>query len=727
LVARLSLPLAAAFVLVPAATAAAAPDLTLTATHARATFLRAQAPNTTVYPGRLTLKVTNSGTEPTDGTTVTLTQPLPAGLTAMVNHPGFGAGPTAASGEGWTCIGGTPLRCTRSDVLAPGDSYPEVTVTVAVSSNAQALLRSQPTVVGGGDTTTFTALDEIPVAADACPNGWAPGPLNPERADGCSLLDLVWAAEPFADRDAFAAKVAEVGAELGLSDAEQAAIVASVRDVGGPDNSCNARVALTFDDGPSSFRPQTLAHLREKGVPATFFDLGMRLEANPQLPRFELADGHVVLGHSYDHPNLNNIPASSLEFEITGTAALFAAHGAPYSFNVIRPPFLSVNANTTAALAAMGFAVTPNPINASDWEPARTAAQIRDGIVNALRPGVAILLHDGPVDQIGGQATVDAVPQIIDSARSRGYCFGTIDHTGQVVADRYESSGEPIPQVSAPVPYIPLATAGSPPDPWVLVPQPLQIEPSHAPSVFVRGETGTLTLTVHNPTDKPTDGSATTVTHPLPAGLTSLGASGAGWACTGTNTVTCTRADVLPAGGAFPPITINVRVAANAPTVITTAPRVTGHSGNVWIGTASDRIPTATPIAGEVSGSVPATLSLSLGAPASFGAFTPGVAREYTASTTATVISSAGDAALSVSDPGDVPGRLVNGAFALQQPVRVAGVPVSAEPALIRAWAAPTANEVVQLELAQAISATEPLRSGTYAKTFVFTLSTTAP
>jgi len=45
---------------------------------------------------------------------------------------------------------------------------------------------------------------------------------------------------------------------------------------------------------------------------------------------------------------------------------------------------------------------------------------------------------------------------------------------------------------------------------------------------------------------------------------------------------------------------------------------------------------------------VPATLSLSVGN-ASFGAFVPGVAREYEAKTTANVISTAGDAALTVS------------------------------------------------------------------------------
>ncbi len=94
--------LGSALFLLGAAPAAAAPDLTLTASHARATFLRGQAPNTTVYPGTLSLTVGNVGADPTDGSAVTVTETLPAGLSAMVNHPGFGAGPTAASGAGWT-------------------------------------------------------------------------------------------------------------------------------------------------------------------------------------------------------------------------------------------------------------------------------------------------------------------------------------------------------------------------------------------------------------------------------------------------------------------------------------------------------------------------------------------------------------------------------------------------------------------------------------------------
>jgi hypothetical protein len=127
-----------------------------------------------------------------------------------------------------------------------------------------------------------------------------------------------------------------------------------------------------------------------------------------------------------------------------------------------------------------------------------------------------------------------------------------------------------------------------------------------------------------------------------------------------------------------------------------------------------------TGVDGGAGGTVPATLSLVLGAPASFGAFVPGVAREYTASTTATVISTAGDAALAVSDPSTVaPGHLVNGTFSLPQPLQGLGV--------VKTWSAPTSNESVTVTFKQAIGAGDALRTGAYAKTLTFALSTTTP
>ncbi|HEX6023716.1 MAG TPA: M20/M25/M40 family metallo-hydrolase [Solirubrobacter sp.] len=139
-------------------------------------------------------------------------------------------------------------------------------------------------------------------------------------------------------------------------------------------------------------------------------------------------------------------------------------------------------------------------------------------------------------------------------------------------------------------------------------------------------------------------------------------------------------------------------------------------------------------VPGTVGGTVPATLSLTLGAPATFGPFTPGVGQDYFASTTATVTSSAGDATLTVADPsGTATGHLANGAFSLPQPLQAsAGGPFapvggSSAPTTLKVWDAPTANESSTVNFKQTIAEQDALRTGTYAKTLTFTLSTTNP
>jgi hypothetical protein len=142
----------------------------------------------------------------------------------------------------------------------------------------------------------------------------------------------------------------------------------------------------------------------------------------------------------------------------------------------------------------------------------------------------------------------------------------------------------------------------------------------------------------------------------------------------------------------------------------------------------------------DVGGTVPGTLSLTVGAPASFGAFTPGVERSYEASTTANVVSTAGDAVLSVSDPSSTAtGRLVNDSFSLPQPLQARArnaantgtafnnVGSAASPLNLLAYSGPISNDAVSLQFSQAIGANDALRTGEYSKTLTFTLSTTNP
>jgi hypothetical protein len=150
--------------------------------------------------------------------------------------------------------------------------------------------------------------------------------------------------------------------------------------------------------------------------------------------------------------------------------------------------------------------------------------------------------------------------------------------------------------------------------------------------------------------------------------------------------------------------------------------------------------PDYTEVPGSVGGTVPATLSLTLGTPAAFGAFVPGVTADYTATTTSNVISTAGDALLTVADPSSVAtGHLVNAGYALPQALRArASSPAgtgsdyqqvggSAAPTSLLTYSGPVSNDQVTIGFIQSIASTDALRTGDYSKTLIFTLSTTNP
>ena len=147
-------------------------------------------------------------------------------------------------------------------------------------------------------------------------------------------------------------------------------------------------------------------------------------------------------------------------------------------------------------------------------------------------------------------------------------------------------------------------------------------------------------------------------------------------------------------------------------------------------------------VLGTVGGDVPSALELTLGSgSASFGAFVPATARTYDTALAATVVSTAGDAALSVSDSSSTAtGHLVNGAFSLPAALQAratnaanpgtayAALSETGAPLALLSYGTPTAGaDQITIGLLQTIGATDMLRAGTYSKSLTFTLSTTTP
>lgn len=345
--------------------------------------------------------------------------------------------------------------------------------------------------------------------ADACPNGWPSsqdvvfsggrdtGVPNRAGPDGCTIMDAIWGGAPFRTRSAMLASVGAAttrfrGAGL-LSLVEEWRIVlvawfAPLDAPGGrgttepppppPPPACRAgRVALTFDDGPSSFRPRTLEILRDTDVAATFFDVGERVDANPALTRYEEAAGHVVGYHTYRHEALTALSDAAIRQTLLEDDAALRRAGVADPEPILRPPYGAVDDRVRRDVAALGgttvlwTGIEQGPLwpgTILDYVPSRTAAQIRDAALFSLSAGAILLLHDGPINSPAGAATVAALPEIIDGARARGFCFGTVARDGSVVARGLKDAGA-IPRIRNPVPYNPLLYPGTPPQPYVIV------------------------------------------------------------------------------------------------------------------------------------------------------------------------------------------------------------------------------------------------------------------
>jgi hypothetical protein len=131
-------------------------------------------------------------------------------------------------------------------------------------------------------------------------------------------------------------------------------------------------------------------------------------------------------------------------------------------------------------------------------------------------------------------------------------------------------------------------------------------------------------------------------------------------------------------------------------------------------------------------------LDITLGAVPSFAPFLPGVTRDYTATTTAKVTSTAVATSFSVVDSSlSHPGHLENGTFALAAPLAIqatsangtstgAGA-ISGTPRTLLAYARPVGADAVTLTFTQPVGSREVLRTGAYTKTLTYTLATTTP
>ena len=214
---------------------------------------------------------------------------------------------------------------------------------------------------------------------------------------------------------------------------------AVVRQPVAPKRTTQKVVALTFDDGPSPiWTPVILKILADKGVKATFCEIGVQVRASTAISRQVLAAGHHLCNHTVDHDEKLNVATQAhLDDEIGGGAKMQidAGLGAPAYY---RPPGGTLSDAIKATARATGEQTLYWKVDTKDWQKKATVASVMAAVTSEVDSGAIILMHDGGSND--RFVTAGALPLIIDQLRAQGYTF---------VFPVIDPPGAPTPPVAA--------------------------------------------------------------------------------------------------------------------------------------------------------------------------------------------------------------------------------------------------------------------------------------
>lgn len=189
---------------------------------------------------------------------------------------------------------------------------------------------------------------------------------------------------------------------------------------------------LTFDDGPSqAVTPLILDLLKKENIKATFFVLGKRVKANPELVKREYEEGHYVANHGYTHEydkiykSVDNVLNEYNETEKEIRNAIKIEDHSSYLF---RFPGGHAGGKYANIKSNAGKVLNENNISYIDWNALNSdaaGANTKEKLISNIKDTtkdknvVIILMHDA-ADKI---LTYETLSDVINYLRDEGYRF----------------------------------------------------------------------------------------------------------------------------------------------------------------------------------------------------------------------------------------------------------------------------------------------------------------
>ena len=172
---------------------------------------------------------------------------------------------------------------------------------------------------------------------------------------------------------------------------------------------------MTFDDGPDPDQtPRLLDLLDERGIVATFYLIGSKVESHPEIARRIASAGHELGNHSWSHGFLTTQSARSVRREIEETN-LVIEEATGVRPETLRPPYGAVTPSLSGWVEQdFGLRTVLWSVDAADWEDPEPET-ITERLTESIDPGAILLAHD-PLP-----STVAAMPGTLDRLVENGF------------------------------------------------------------------------------------------------------------------------------------------------------------------------------------------------------------------------------------------------------------------------------------------------------------------
>ncbi len=174
-------------------------------------------------------------------------------------------------------------------------------------------------------------------------------------------------------------------------------------------------VSLTFDNGADAgASAEVLDILRDNHIHSTFFVTGKWAEANPELVKRIVAEGHTIANHSYSHPDFRTIGDDQIVSQLSQTEEIVKRIAGVSTKPYFRPPFGAYDNRVLRAVGHEGYMPIYWTIDGTDWRDDSTVDSVVHWVMKNVAPGAIIIHHSAP------EKTAKALPQEIRQMHEKG-------------------------------------------------------------------------------------------------------------------------------------------------------------------------------------------------------------------------------------------------------------------------------------------------------------------